>query len=64
VGLEARYRLDLVQKQKANEENRIRRRAKLYSKAPVSELIKRGWIKTDLSNLDQAEKAVCEFLDR
>lgn len=63
LGLEARYRLDLLQKHKADEESRIRRRAKLFSKAPVSELIKRGWIKTDLSNLDRAEKAVCEFLE-
>ena len=63
LGLEARYRLDLIHGEKATPENRIRRRAKLFSKAPVNELIKRGWIKADLTNLDQTEKALCDFLE-
>ena len=37
------------------------RRAKLYSKIPVAEAIKRGWIEGS-SNIDVLEKRVCDFL--
>ena len=63
LGLESRYRLDLLHsKKKPRDEGTVQRRAKLFSKVPVSELIKRGWIKADLKNLDRAEQAVCDFL--
>src|SRR5580658_342302 len=38
--LEGRYRLDLLQSKKnPKQENKVQRRAKLFSKAPVNELI-------------------------
>lgn len=63
LGLESRYRLDLLQsKNNPAQDSTVQRRAKLFSKAPVNELIKRGWIKADLKDLDRTEQAVCEFL--
>jgi HTH-type transcriptional regulator/antitoxin HigA len=61
--LEGLYRLDLLRsKRNSGQESSVERRARLFSKAPVSELIKRRWIDADLSDLDQTEKAVCDFL--
>jgi len=40
----------------------ISRKAKLYSKVPIRELQKRGWIAKDVS-LDLLEASVCRFLD-
>jgi HTH-type transcriptional regulator/antitoxin HigA len=63
VQLEALYRLDLLRsKRTRTQETSVGRRAKLFSKVPVNELIKRRWIDADLSDLDQTEHAVCEFL--
>jgi len=62
LGLESRYRLDLLQSNKTPKESMVQRRAKLFSKVPVNEIIKRGWIKADLKDLDQTERAVCNFL--
>jgi HTH-type transcriptional regulator/antitoxin HigA len=63
LGLESRYRLDLLQSKKnPMQESTVQRRAKLFSKVPVNELIKRGWIKADLKDLDRTEQAVCDFL--
>lgn len=63
LGLEGRYRLDLLQSKKnPKQESTVQRRAKLFSKAPVIELIKRGWIKADLKDLDRTEQALCDFL--
>lgn len=63
LGLESRYRLDLLQSKKnPRQESTVQRRAKLFSKVPVNELIKRGWIKADLKDLDRTEQAVCDFL--
>jgi HTH-type transcriptional regulator/antitoxin HigA len=62
LGLESRYRLDLLQSNKDPTVSTVQRRAKLFSKVPLNELIKRGWIKADLKELDRAERAVCNFL--
>jgi HTH-type transcriptional regulator/antitoxin HigA len=63
LGLESRYRLDLLQSKKnPSQESTVQRRAKLFSKVPVNELIKRGWIRADLKDLDRTEQAVCDFL--
>lgn len=63
LGLESRYRLDLLQsKRSPRQENTVQRRAKLFSKVPLNEMIKRRWIKTELKDLDRTEQAVCEFL--
>lgn len=62
LGLESRYRLDLLQGKRHPQESTVQRRAKLFSKVPVNELIKRGWISADLRDLDRAEQAICDFL--
>jgi HTH-type transcriptional regulator/antitoxin HigA len=59
MNLEANYRLFLARKEAGDDA--IRRRSRLYSLAPVKELIKRGWI-PDARDLDELEKNVCEFL--
>jgi len=61
--LQNRYRLDVLQRRKnPKDESRVQRRARLFSKAPVNELIKRQWIDADLSDLDRTERALCHFL--
>jgi HTH-type transcriptional regulator/antitoxin HigA len=61
--LEGRYRLDFLHSKKnPKQESKVHRRAKLFSKAPVNELIKRKWIDANLADLDQTERAVCDFL--
>lgn len=63
LALESRYRLDLLMdRSNPTEKSTVQRRAKLFSKAPVSELIKLGWVNADLKNLGQTEQALCEFL--
>src|ERR1700761_1542396 len=63
LALESLYRLDLLRaKTNRNQEYSVQRRARLFSKAPVSELIRKGWLKTDLNDLDRTEKALCDFL--
>lgn len=59
TSLEANYRLHLAKKKQKEED--IERRSRLYTLAPISELIKRGWIKSTES-LDELEKSVCELL--
>jgi HTH-type transcriptional regulator / antitoxin HigA len=39
----------------------VARRARLYSIAPVREMVKRGWIESS-GNIDVLEKRVCDFL--
>ena len=47
--LEALYRLDLLRSKRTRaQETSVERRAKLFSKVPVNELIKRRWIDADL----------------
>ncbi|MFN8474771.1 MAG: HigA family addiction module antitoxin [Anaerolineae bacterium] len=59
MNLETNYRLHLAQKQ-APKDN-IERKSRLYSLAPVAELIRRGWIEAGES-LDDLEQEVCKFL--
>lgn len=57
LNLETAYRLSLAKKESVA----ISRRAKLYAKVPVRELIKRGWI-ADSKDLSSLESNVCAFL--
>jgi HTH-type transcriptional regulator/antitoxin HigA len=58
LNLENAYRLSLSK----TETSKVARRSRLYSKAPVRELVKRGWI-TAVADLDKQERQVCDFLD-
>ena len=58
MNLQTAFELAVVSKK--NRE--ISRKAKLYSKVPIRELQKRGWIAKDVS-LDLLEVCVCNFLD-
>lgn len=60
MNLETNYRLYLVQREQSNDA--IRRRSRIYSIAPVKELIKRGWINPP-GSIDELEKSVCDFFD-
>ncbi len=60
LNLESAYRLDLLHQARSSTET-VSRKAKLYSKAPVKELIRRRWIKPSKS-IDQLEAEVCGFL--
>lgn len=59
LNLQTNYRLNLAKKKQKEAE--IERRSRLYTLAPISELIKRQWIKSTES-LDELEQSVCEFL--
>jgi len=59
TNLEANYRLFLARQEKIQKD--ITRRSRLYSLAPIPELITRSWIKPARST-DQLEKEVCAFL--
>ena len=59
INLETNYRLNLAKKKP--KESEIERRSRLYTLAPISELIKRQWIKSTES-LDELEQSVCQFL--
>ncbi|MBW4688851.1 MAG: HigA family addiction module antidote protein [Komarekiella atlantica HA4396-MV6] len=59
TNLEAKYRLHLAKQEKKEQD--IARKSRLYTIAPVSELIKNQWIqKTD--SIDDLEQQVCKFL--
>lgn len=60
MDLEARYRLSLVRKN-ADIEN-VGRRSKLFQRAPVQELVRRGWLPRT-QNLDLLERRLCELLE-
>ena len=60
MNLETNYRLHLAQREQGSGD--IPRRSKVYSLAPVKELIKRGWIKTP-DSVNELEKRVCDFLE-
>jgi HTH-type transcriptional regulator/antitoxin HigA len=57
LGLDARYHASLAKPDKASA---AEARAMLYTKAPVGDMIKRGWIESS-KNLDVLAKRVCEF---
>jgi len=58
LNLESSYQLSRLKHDGSDE---ISRRAKLYEKAPVKELLRRRWIEPS-ENLDVLEKRVCDFL--
>lgn len=60
LNLESSYRLDLLH-QDGKKAEAIGRKARLYSLAPVKELVKRGWIQSSQS-IDELESAICGFL--
>lgn len=60
MNLETNYRLFAARKEVGSDD--IRRRSRIYSLAPVKELIKKGWIPDSL-DLDELEKNICEFLE-
>lgn len=59
LNLEANYQLQQAQRQKDG--SAIARKSRLYSLAPVAEMIKRGWIRSS-DSVDELEKRVCDFL--
>lgn len=59
LNLEASYQLHLARQQKNGAT--IARKSRLYSLAPVAEMVKRGWISGG-DSVDELEKAVCDFL--
>lgn len=59
ANLEAIYRVRMAQR--ATAANEVQRRSRLYALAPVSELIRRGWIPRARS-IEQLESALCDFL--
>lgn len=60
LNLESAYRLYL-DAQKRVSDGAVARRAKLYAKVPVKDMVKRGWI-SGSSSIDVLEKNVCDFL--
>jgi HTH-type transcriptional regulator / antitoxin HigA len=60
INLEANYQLHLARKNKTN--NTIERRRRLFELAPVTELIKKKWIKAS-DSIDELERELCAFLD-
>jgi HTH-type transcriptional regulator/antitoxin HigA len=60
LNLESAYRLDRV-RQRSSVESSVSRKARIYSLAPVKELMKRGWIKAT-DKIDELEKEVLKFL--
>ena len=58
MNLESSYRLAQV---KPDGSNSVSRRAKLYEKAPVKEMMRRYWIQPT-ENIDVLEKSVLDFL--
>lgn len=63
LNLESSYRLDLLHQRSGKRTDDVERRARLFSKVPLKELVRMGWIDADLDDLDQAEEAVCRFLE-
>ena len=59
TNLEAKYRLHLAGKGKKKQD--IARKSKLYTIAPISELIKNGWIQA-ADSIDKLEQQVCNYL--
>ncbi len=64
TNLEAKYRLHVAQKKAKNpsEMSEIARKSRLYSFAPVAEMIKRGWIES-ANSIDELEQQVCSFFE-
>ncbi|RLC89565.1 MAG: addiction module antidote protein, HigA family [Chloroflexi bacterium] len=60
LGLEADYRLHLARK--ASNHSEVKRKSRLYSRVPLTEIIRRGWIRK-LDTLEELEQEVCSFLE-
>ena len=60
LNLETSYRLYLA-REKGTTDQTIARRSRLYSIAPVAELIKRSWIR-NTNDIEELEKEICAFL--
>jgi HTH-type transcriptional regulator/antitoxin HigA len=58
ANLETNYRLHLARKEQQGRD--IARKSKLYRLAPVSELIKRGWIRAS-DSIQELEEQLCDF---
>lgn len=58
TNLEAKYRLHIALKEKKEQD--IARKSRLYTIAPISELIKNGWIKA-ADSINELEQQVCNF---
>jgi HTH-type transcriptional regulator / antitoxin HigA len=62
LNLESAYRLDLLHERRSSG-SEISRRSRLYSIAPMKELMKRHWIDVSTpTDLDRLEQEVCRFL--
>jgi len=60
INLETRYQLH--RKRQESDQTEIIRRSKLYSIAPVTELLRRHWIGV-ADSIDELEQRVCHFLE-
>jgi len=60
MNLESAYRLFLA-RQKAGSSNTIARKARLYAKAPIRDMIRRNWLEGS-QNIEVLEARVCNFL--
>jgi HTH-type transcriptional regulator/antitoxin HigA len=60
ANLEALYRVRLAKKSAAVSD--VERRSRLYALTPLSELVRRGWIRAS-DRIDDLERSVCEFLE-
>ena len=59
LNLESNYRLNLA-RQVQTVQN-VTRKSRLYSLLPMTEIIKRGWIKAS-DSIDELDEAICRFL--
>ncbi len=62
MNLSSLYQLWLLREREAFGGDEVARRAKLYSKAPIKDMLKRGWIESS-SNVDVLEQQVKSFLE-
>ncbi len=60
INLETNYRLFLARQTKV-EETKIARKSKMYHLAPITEMIKRGWIQ-QTEAIEELEQNLCRFL--
>lgn len=60
MNLEANFRLFMAEQE--DKEREIERRSRIYTLAPVAELVKRGWIRGS-DDIDELEHQVCRFLE-
>ncbi len=60
MNLESNYRLFMAEQE--DKEREIERRSRIYTLAPIAELVKRGWIQGS-GDIDELECQVCSFLE-